>query len=55
MLRKKTGLWITAIALGLVVFAGILGVSLKAEESSARYPNDKANHHPVQEHSAPGG
>lgn len=51
MQRSKGAILTTAVILGIVVIAGVLGVSLQASESAndqgSRYPNDRANHHPV--------
>ena len=47
MNRSKGAILTTAVILGIVVLAGVLGVSLQASEPVSRYPNDRANHHPV--------
>jgi hypothetical protein len=44
--RAKTIL-ISAALLGVLLVAGIVGVSLQAEEAPSYRPNDRANHHPV--------
>lgn len=48
MQRKMSTLWITAAILGVVILAGVAGVSLRADAPSSHYPNDRANHHPVR-------
>jgi hypothetical protein len=48
MKHNKGAFLTTAIILGVVVLAGVLGVSLQASEPVGKYPNDRANHHPVK-------
>lgn len=46
MPQRKTFLML-AMAFSAIVLAGIVSVSLTAEELAPRYPNDRANHHPL--------
>jgi hypothetical protein len=45
--RKTKALLIAAVALGALVLAGFVGVSVQDDEFVPYRPNDRANHHPV--------
>jgi len=47
MKHRARTILISATLLGVLLIAGIVGVSIQAEEASSYRPNDRANHHPV--------
>lgn len=47
MLRGNKVIWISAAVVGFIVLAGVAGISLQASEPVSKFPNDRANHHPL--------
>lgn len=47
MPRKNKAIWISVAVLGFIVLAGVAGISIQASEPVSKYPNDRANHHPL--------
>lgn len=47
MLRNNKAIWISIAVVGFIVLAGAAGISIQASEPVSKYPNDRANHHPL--------
>jgi len=47
MQRNSKAIWVSLAVLGVIILAGVAGISLQAEEPIAYGPNDRANHHPL--------
>jgi hypothetical protein len=46
MKRKRTMLWIAALAMFCALLVGYFALQSGADEAVGTHPNDKANHHP---------
>lgn len=46
MLRKRTMIWIGALAVLSALLVGYFALQSDAGQAVGIYPNDKANHHP---------